>query len=114
MRVLDRELLLDTVEGDRALLAEVVDIFFETSTESLDTIRSAAREQDARRVQESAHKLKGALANLGALAAAEAAAQLESRSDANGDVASAIARLETEIRRLTPELRDLARPGDAG
>jgi len=109
MEVLDREHLLHNVDGDRALLEEIVRLFFDSSVPILESVRAAVTRADADTLHKSAHQLKGALANVGAKAAAAAANELESlgRRGTMTGLEQALATLETELERLTPCLERL-------
>lgn len=110
MEILDRDYLFENVGRDPELLAEIVDLFFESSGEILEAIRAAVRQADHEALQRDAHQLKGALANVGAQAATEAAFALETlgRSGALSGAEIALGTLDREMERLTPELRALA------
>jgi len=109
MEVLDREFLRGNVYGDQELLREIVDLFFESSGEIVESIRDAVRSADHTLLNRSAHKLKGALANVGAQAAAAAALELErlGRHGVLTGVEDALDHLIAEMERLTPELQAL-------
>ena len=109
METLDRELLLRNVDGDAELLREIVDLFFESSEEIVQTLQNAISGADAEGVNRTAHQLKGALANVGACAAADVAGRLE-RLGRNGTLqgaGDAMTSLESELARLSPELHGL-------
>jgi len=110
MDILDREFLLDNVGGDRDLLREILAVFFESSDEILGEVRAAVRKGDSGALHRTAHQLKGALANLGARAASEAARELEilGREQVLSGVEDSLDALDREIQRLLPELRSLA------
>ena len=110
METLDRELLLQNVDGDAELLREIVELFFESSDEIVRNLKTAVTGADADAVNRSAHQLKGALANVGACAAADAAARLEKlgRGGRLEGAGEALTSLEGELARLGPELRGLA------
>ena len=110
METLDREQLLQNVDGDAELLREIVELFFESSVEIVQNLRVAVTDENADGVNRTAHQLKGALANVGACAAADAAARLE-KLGSGGALAGAgdvLTSLEGELARLAPELRSLA------
>jgi CheY-like chemotaxis protein len=109
VQVLDRAALLERVEGDPTLLAEMVKLFSQDSLRLLAAIREGLGRNDARAVERSAHTLKGALNNLSATAAATAAAHLE-KLGCGGDLAGAkgaCAALEQELERLKPALAEI-------
>jgi HPt (histidine-containing phosphotransfer) domain-containing protein len=111
MDVLDRQQLIQNVDGDPELLEEIVSLFFESSGEILTALRDSVRSADGPGLHASAHQLKGALANVGARAAAQAAYELERMGKA-GELTrleEALTSLEEEMDRLEPELRGLVR-----
>jgi HPt (histidine-containing phosphotransfer) domain-containing protein len=113
MDPLDRNHLLDALDGDRDLVADVVRTFLETTPELVAATRQAVRLADSDGVRRSAHQLKGSLANVGAGPASRAAANLEAagRSGAAESLPRARAALATEMERLMPEIQAMAGPG---
>ena len=112
MEILDREFLLRNVDRDPDLLAEIVEIFFETSSQILENLRSACERCDIESLKFGAHEIKGALSNLGARAAAHAAQRVESLCEEHGASAAlrdALTSLEDEIAHVRPALRMLLR-----
>ena len=69
--------VLQRVDGDRELLAEITQIFAQQSGELLASLRTAAAAGDARTVEQHAHTLRGSVANFGARRAAQLAQDLE-------------------------------------
>jgi HPt (histidine-containing phosphotransfer) domain-containing protein len=110
MRTLDRDLLVRNLDGDADLLTHVIELFFETSAEILEAIRRAFADADAAMLRRKAHELRGALANVGAEAAAQAAKELEAlaRGGSLTGAGPAMRALESEIAKLEPALRALA------
>jgi two-component system sensor histidine kinase/response regulator len=74
---IDVSQLLDRLDGDRALLAELVDVFRADFPGNLNAIQQAIDQQDANGLRSAAHSLKGALANLSAIEASALAAELD-------------------------------------
>jgi two-component system, sensor histidine kinase and response regulator len=74
---IDVSQLLDRLDGDRALLAELVDVFRADFPANLSAVQQAIDQQDANGLRSAAHTLKGALANLSAIQASALAAELE-------------------------------------
>jgi two-component system, sensor histidine kinase and response regulator len=110
------ELLLDSVMGDRALLAEMAELWLADSVKQETQIRDGLDSGDARMVQRAAHALKGSVGTFQASAAQEAANQLEiSAKDADLIGArKAFERLSTQIDLVRQDLRRLAlSPGAA-
>jgi HPt (histidine-containing phosphotransfer) domain-containing protein len=109
MKTLDPDLLLRNLDGDADLLAQVVGLFFEASEEILERMRRARSESDADALRRKAHELRGALANVGAEAGAQAAKELETLAagGALGAAGPAMRALEKELEKLRPALRAL-------
>jgi HPt (histidine-containing phosphotransfer) domain-containing protein len=113
MDALDPDHLLEALDGDRGLVAEIVRTFLRATPELVDATRRAAGSGDLEGVRRNAHQLRGSLATVGAGPAARAAAKLETagRDGAPEAVPAAMAALDAEITRLLPELQGLAGPG---
>ena len=84
---IDPEALMERLEGDRELFAEVVNLFLEDCPVRVAAIRTAIDRRDANLLRTTSHALKGAAANLSAarvFAVAETLERLgaESRLDA--------------------------------
>ena len=94
----DRDVALARVEGDEALLQEIVQLFLEQTPGLVERIERAIALQDGQTLERTAHALKGSASNLGAKAMAAAAARLESIGR-NGDFAAA----ETAYSELVEE-----------
>jgi two-component system, sensor histidine kinase and response regulator len=104
--VLDREAMFEHVDGNTALLAEIVKAYREEAPRRLEELRDALARQDAPVAQRAAHSLKGVLATLGGRAASAVAAHVEHLA-ADGDIpgaAAALPALVQEMERLAPEL----------
>ena len=106
--VLDRAALLERVEGDRALLAELVGLFLQDCPRLLAGIREAVARGDAKALERAAHACKGAVSNFAAPAATAAALRMEqmSREGNLAQAAEGCAALEAEIERLNPVLEE--------
>jgi len=74
---IDVSQLLDRLDGDRALLAELVDLFRAEFPANLTAAQQAIHQQDANGLRSAAHALKGALANLSVIEASALASELE-------------------------------------
>ena len=107
VRAFDREQLLQRIEGDRALLVEVVELFSETGPALLEAVKSAVAVGDSVAVERAAHNLVGVLLNLAAPAAAEQARSLEAlaRRRDLAHAAAGIGGLEAAVRSLEGSLR---------
>jgi CheY-like chemotaxis protein len=105
------ESLLDSVMGDRALLAEMAELWLVDSVKQENQIRTGLDSSDAIMVQRAAHALKGSVGTFQASAAQDAANQLET-SAKNSDLVGArkaFERLSTQLELVRQDLRQLAR-----
>ena len=107
--VIDRAALLAGVDGNRRLLRELVRLFLTDCPQRLAEIEEAVRRSDAEALRIAAHTLKGSVGNFAAKNAFAAAQRLEimgrDRDLDNGGEARI--KLESEVARLTEELRKL-------
>jgi two-component system, sensor histidine kinase and response regulator len=109
--VLDREALLERVNGDHELLAEVTEMLLRDAPKLIAEVRNALERRDRDGFGYAAHTLRGMLRNFSAGAAEEAAARLQAL-DAEREGARAEAAcqsLEREIERLSTELAGMMR-----
>ncbi len=95
--------ILARVEGNRELLAELVDIFRDESPRMLAELRRCCEAGDPGGVRDAAHALKGCVGNFGALAAADAALALEhlGRDEDLRESGPRLAELEREVEHLS-------------
>jgi two-component system sensor histidine kinase/response regulator len=108
--LLDRRALMERLEGDAGLLAEIVDLFLKSAPGMMRDIQEGLARRDAGALERAAHALKGSVANFGARAAFEAALRME-RLAQEGDLTGARAAwapLEKEVVRLKRALAKLA------
>lgn len=75
--LVDWDQALEGIDGDRQLLADVINAFLETLPNSITAIEASIREQDAVTLERHAHSLKGELMALGATPASKVALRLE-------------------------------------
>ena len=101
------------VEGDTGLLTLICAMFFEDYPAMLSQIKEAVSGRDAESLTIAAHTLKGAISNLGAHAAQEAAYRLEMMGrDGNLDQAGpGVNRLEVEVDQLKQVIGDFQATG---
>jgi two-component system sensor histidine kinase/response regulator len=106
--VVDREALLERVEGDTELLADLVELFVQECPERLAAIRLAMEGHDPAALKRAAHQFKGTLALFGAPAAVEAARQLEhiGRDGGLDRAGEILAVLQAETQRVLAELAE--------
>lgn len=107
--LIDRNAAVDRLGGDIELLREVAALFLEAQDEYLGQIREAADNGDIKALAETAHGLKGSVANFCAKDAYDAAYRLEmmGRKGAAPDreeVEQALHSLELALMALRPEL----------
>jgi PAS domain S-box-containing protein len=100
--IVDGQELLDRVQGNREFLGQLVRMLFDGLPKRLTAIREAVSRRDAAALEDAAHSLKGALANLTAARASSAAYRLE-RMGALEEFSQA----EAAIEELTRELEVL-------
>jgi HPt (histidine-containing phosphotransfer) domain-containing protein len=96
------------LDGDHAIIAEVVEILQQDYPKQLKTLRDAIVHGDAFQLAHTAHGLKGGVAVLGATTAYTLAAALESMGR-NGHLAGALTtfeQLEHELARLVASFTD--------
>ncbi len=101
--------LLERIDGDRALLSELVEIFRGDYPGQIRTAREAVARDDAATLQRVGHALKGATGNLAAPIASRIAGELESMGR-TGDLALAgtrVTALEEELIRVVEVLEGL-------
>jgi HPt (histidine-containing phosphotransfer) domain-containing protein len=106
----DQATTLRRVDGDWELLQELVGLFGEECAQMMETMQDAIRQEDAVRIQQAAHTLKGEVSNFGARAAVEAALRLEmmGRHDELADAEVAYTALERALACLRPALMAFA------
>jgi two-component system sensor histidine kinase/response regulator len=105
----DKAVALSRVGGDVELLKEIAVLFLDDYPKSLTELREAVKTGDAKRVERSAHGLKGSVSNFGARPAVDAALQLETMGRAQKlvEVEQVLHTLELALAALRPELESL-------
>ncbi len=107
----DAARLLASVEGDEAMLHDLVETFLAEQPRQEQTIAEALAHRDAAAVARAAHGFKGVLLTMAAMPAADCARKLEmiARSTRLDEAFAAHAELRAELARVEPELRALLR-----
>lgn len=102
----NRAMLLENLDGDLDMLAEVTKLFAANTPGQLASIRDAITQRDSVAVERSAHLLLGSLKIFGAERASEIALALQSAGQLQnfGDAAARFAELEKEIARICAAL----------
>jgi two-component system, sensor histidine kinase and response regulator len=106
---IDLDATLERLDGDRNLFQELTKVFRDDCPRIVERMRRAIVLHDAKSLEGCAHTLKGSSANLGALAVAHAAAEIE-RLAGTGSVESTLVEfrvLQEELERAFAELESL-------
>lgn len=105
----DKEALLDLVDGDPVFLERLVNTFRDDCKTYLRDIRTAIERGDASTLTDEAHGIKGAAAHLRAESVRTAAGRLEElgRSEELDQAPDAFRRLEDAVDRLLPALEQM-------
>lgn len=108
---IDLDELLERVEGDRAFLSELAEIFRSDCPRQIESISDALARHDSQSIKRTSHALKGALSNLAASRARDMAAALEHMAS-EGDLTAArpaLLSLQDELIRVVNSLDVLCR-----
>jgi HPt (histidine-containing phosphotransfer) domain-containing protein len=105
--------LRQTVGGDSAFLAELIETFLDDSPGQLDALRAATAAGDADQARRVAHTLKSNGATFGIVRLQEAGRELEERvSEGNLDgAAELVTAVDEALAQARPALEALARSG---
>ena len=98
--VLDLESAFERIEGDRELFQELVELLFSELGHQVPKLKMAIETADASQIEQVAHSMKSALANVGALAASALSKEMEFAGRA-GDLARAAKASESFVPALT-------------
>ncbi len=93
-------------ETDPSLFGEILSTFREDVASYLTTLRQALFEQDSKTLEYTAHAMKGASMNTGAMALAGLSAKVEDAAEAGGLslVPSLLVEMEQEIKRVQADI----------
>jgi HPt (histidine-containing phosphotransfer) domain-containing protein len=100
--------LLDRIEDDRSLLAELIEIFRREYPENLQAAQRAIELQNPEDLQRAGHTLRGALGNLSATSASALAAELEAAGRKKDLIGT-----QAIFDKLVPELSNVIRALEA-
>jgi signal transduction histidine kinase/DNA-binding response OmpR family regulator len=100
--------LLDRIEDDRSLLAELIEIFRREYPDNLQAAQRAIELQSAEDLQRAGHTLRGALGNLSATRASALAAELEAAGRKKDLIGT-----QAIFDKLVPELSNVIRALEA-
>ncbi|KAF0215133.1 MAG: hypothetical protein FD174_4234 [Geobacteraceae bacterium] len=104
--LLDTELALDNLGGDRKLWREIMVLFLKEAPAQIVRLREAIADREEERIESSAHKLKGMAAHVGAVKIADEAfrIQLAVRKGDREKPVTALQNIETMFEQLRQEL----------
>ena len=107
--VLDLQLALARVGGDKQLLREIAVLFIEECPRAFAEIQEAVAAGDAAKLENAAHALKGSVSNFGAQNAVETAFRLEQMGRANqmAEADGMLSQLESALSAVCTELASL-------
>ena len=107
--VLDLELALSRVGGDKQLLREIAVLFIEECPRAFAEIQESVAAGDAPKLENAAHALKGSVSNFGARDAVAAAFRLEQMGRANQmiEAQGMLPKLESALSAVCAELATL-------
>ncbi len=98
--VFNREALLQRLDGDEAFVSQITGLFLEHASGQVERLRQAVAEGNPTMVKLHAHSLKGAAANVEAMAMKEVAFEIEQNAADVRGIAPLIEKLEMEWGRL--------------
>ncbi len=101
-KAFDKKALLDRLDGDEELLAEIIDVYLQDVPVQIARIRQALEEKNMETIERQSHTLKGASANVNAETLRKVALDIELAAK-EGDIDKArasIQHLESEFIRL--------------
>lgn len=109
---LDTAELLERVQGDRGLLAEIVQLFESGLPAILQGLRESIAREEAAEIARTAHTLKGAVGNFGPGSAFRAVEEMESFAKGNdmARTAGAFVLVESELKGLLAALEPFRSP----
>jgi len=106
---IDGTVLLQGVDGNRKLLCELIDVFIADLPKMSSRLKTAIAKQDAVRLRDAAHALKGAIGNFDQGAPFEAVKKLElmARENQVSDAEARFRNIRDQLAQLTRSLRHL-------
>lgn len=106
---LDRNELIELLDGNAPVIVTIIDSFLADCPDYMEGIREGVAEKDADLLERNAHGLKGSAGSIRARPASSAAERLEEmgRAEDFSEADDALETLETEVDRLTDNLREM-------
>ncbi len=113
--VIDWDAAMASVDGDRALLTDVVQAFLEECPLLIEQLKTALAASNAKLLSRSAHTLRGAMRTLGIESTARVAAQLEemARRDDMSNSADLLQRLQADLEPILRAARAYTAPASS-
>lgn len=112
--VVNESQLLAHYEGDIELILELLQVFEETYSETLDELEGMYKANDFEKFEACAHTLKGMVSNFFAITIQEKASELEQMASEHSLAGAEV--LIDEIKNLIPlmltSIKDLSAPGE--
>jgi HPt (histidine-containing phosphotransfer) domain-containing protein len=107
--IIDSEELLEELEDDRELLAQMFQIFEQDAGGRMSRIRDAIASGNSAVLMEEAHALKGGVGNFFAMSVFDTAYKLEimGRDNELAEASSVFATLETQVDAMKAEIRQI-------
>lgn len=104
--VLDRSVLMESLENDNELIEEILGLFEDITPEIIESLDAAADEGNIEEVKRNAHSLKGSAGNIGAKALEEAMRDIETACSEKelGGIRNKVSDAIDEYKRLKSEL----------
>ncbi|MBN1766114.1 MAG: response regulator [Sedimentisphaerales bacterium] len=107
--IIEPQQVLEMLGGDIEVFKEIAQVFMETTNDDVKELQSAVSSADADSIQKGAHKIKGAAANLGAIALQQVTAQMEldAKAGQTDTFEQTFNQIELELKRLYQSLEDM-------
>ncbi len=107
--IFDKDNALNIIGGDEDLLRDIVEIFITDIPQQISEIKEAVNSCNADALQESSHKLKGAVSNFGEIATFKTAFKLETMGKENRleNVEQVYDTLVKDVESLVNELKEI-------
>jgi HPt (histidine-containing phosphotransfer) domain-containing protein len=111
--ILDLARLHEIYEGDRAGIADLLDLAVQTAQTQLQAIESAVGRRNAGEIRGAAHAIKGASLNVGAVETARLSAELEAAALSEGweTIPGKVAALREGFARFADSVARFSREG---
>ncbi|MCP4632979.1 MAG: Hpt domain-containing protein [candidate division Zixibacteria bacterium] len=99
---------LNTVDGDKDLLKDIIEIFLEDYPRIMEQVSDAIKKKDGVELERATHQLKGSVSNFSAKGTVELAACLVVKGENIDltDSAEVFVQLQEELKHLEDELRN--------